>query len=100
MTEFDQSNLVKLGELCCMNLNPEEIATLSQNLRKILDYVELLSLVDTEEVPICTHVIPELQTVLREDVEETTLTRDLFLQAAPHTGGMIRVPPVLKEAHA
>ena len=100
MTEFDQSDLIKLGELCCMNLSDEEITHLSDNLRKILDYVELLSLVDTDEVPICTHVIPQLQTILREDVEETTLKRDLFLQGAPHTSGMIRVPPVLKGAHA
>ena len=100
MTEFNQSDLIKLGELCCLSLNDEEITSLSQNLRKILDYVELLSLIDTTEVPICTHVIAELQTVLRDDVEETTLNRDLFLQGAPHTGGMIRVPPVLKGANA
>ncbi|MBP9841808.1 MAG: Asp-tRNA(Asn)/Glu-tRNA(Gln) amidotransferase subunit GatC [Simkaniaceae bacterium] len=100
MTDFDQSDLVKLGELCCLSLSQEEIDTLSQNLRKILDHVELLSVVDTEEVPICTHVIPELQTVFREDVEEESLSRDLFLQGAPHTGGMVRVPPVLKEANA
>ena len=100
MAEFDQETLIKLGELCCMDLNAEEIDKLSQNLRKILDHVELLSYVDTDEVPICTHVIPECQTVLREDIEESSLTRDLFLQGAPHTGGMIRVPPVLKEANA
>ncbi len=88
----------KLCRLSRLSLNDEEKGKLLKNLKDILDYIEQLEEVNTEGVPICYTVHETLKNVVREDIPETPMSRDLFLADAPsHTGGMIRVPPVLKQ---
>jgi aspartyl-tRNA(Asn)/glutamyl-tRNA(Gln) amidotransferase subunit C len=97
MAQLTPDTLKKLTELSRIDCTPEEQTSLLKDLDSILGYMALLNEIDTSDVPPCNYVIPHDKNVTRDDVVGETLPRDVFLKNAPsHTGGMIRVPPVLK----
>jgi aspartyl-tRNA(Asn)/glutamyl-tRNA(Gln) amidotransferase subunit C len=60
-------------------------------------YVAELDEVDADGFEPCYRVLETLKNIMREDVVGETLPRDLFLANAPsHVGGLVRVPPVMK----
>jgi len=98
MSNFNEQDLKDLQRLARIKLSPDENQNLLESMQKILDYVELLSEVDTKEVP-CCDLVSQFQTknVFREDEVGELLERDQFLENSPdQIGGMIRVPPVIK----
>ena len=99
MAELDNNTIKYLAELSRIAVSKEEEASLLEDLRKILGYAEQLNEVDTSDVEPCTYVTKAADmTPLRDDEVETSLTRDEFLKGAPdQIGGMVRVPPVIKQ---
>ena len=94
---INEEEFIKLTRLCRISCTEEEKANFLQSLTHILEYVDLLNEIDTGSTPACNTVLETLATVVRDDTPEEPLARDLFLANAPaHTGGMVRVPPVLK----
>lgn len=88
-------NLIQLSRIDCTQ---EEQESLLDDLRAILSYVEQLQEINTDSVPACLNVLEDMNNVTREDVVGELLSRDLFLSNAPsQVGGMIRVPPVIKQ---
>ena len=88
----------KLCRLCRISVSEAEKKALLKSVADVLKYVELLNEVDADGVAPCFTVHETLKSVLREDIPEAPLSRELFLADAPsHVGGMIRVPPVLKQ---
>ena len=100
MSKFDAHSLKDLEKLCRIKCTPVEEKELLHSMQQILDYVNQLSEVDTSDTTPCDYVLKEMiHTELRDDIVGDALTRDEFLSNAPdHTGGMIRVPPVIKGA--
>jgi len=97
MAQFDKEALKTLTKLCRIECDEEALEKLLKNLKSILNYMDLLKEVDTEDVPTCNHVLEAVQNIMREDKTEETLERETFLANSPsHVGGMIRVPPVIK----
>lgn len=95
MTE-DEFN--KLEKLCRLSLSPEERKKFLASLDRVLSYVQQLDEIPTEGVSPCLTVLESVSNVMREDLPCDYLVRDIFLSNAPaHTGGMVRVPPVLKQ---
>ena len=95
---MEEADFNKLCRLCRISATKEEKKKLIQSIDDVLTYVQQLNEVDTEGVSPCFTVHETLRNVMREDVPEEPLSRDLFLANAPsHVGGMIRVPPVLKQ---
>ena len=98
MVELDRQAIQKLVELSRIQCSDEEQDALLDSLKKILTYVEQLQEVDTEDVPVCNHVIPGMTSPMREDEVGAVMSREEFLENAPsHIGGMVRVPPVIKK---
>lgn len=98
MAKLDKETIQQLTRLCRIDCTEEEQESLLKDLRKILDYIELLEEIDTKDVPPCNHVIEGMANVMRNDVIGEVLNRESFLANAPaHIGGMIRVPPVIKQ---
>lgn len=94
MTEEEFNHLARMCRISCTE---EEKKKLLGSITQILAYIDLMKEVDTTGVPSCNTVNETLCNVLRADVPGEVLPRDLFLSNAPaHTGGMVRVPPVLK----
>lgn len=95
---MEEEGFNKLCRLCRISVADEDKKKLMKSVQDILEYVEQLDEVHTDGVAPCFTVHETLKSVLRDDVPEAPLARDLFLADAPsHTGGMIRVPPVLKQ---
>jgi aspartyl-tRNA(Asn)/glutamyl-tRNA(Gln) amidotransferase subunit C len=98
MSNLDKETIKKLTRLCRIDCSEEEQEALLRDLQAILGYFEQLQKIDTEHVPPCNHVLEEITNVMREDAIGKTLDREAFLANAPsHIGGMIRVPPVIKQ---
>lgn len=98
MAHLDKETIQQLTRLCRIDCTEEEQEALLKDLKKILTYIEQLEQIDTENVPPCNHVLEGMANVMREDVIGEVLNREVFLANAPsHIGGMIRVPPVIKQ---
>lgn len=96
LSEHEFEKLCKLSRLECKD-EREKKAILS-SLSSILDHMDALKEIETTGVEPCLTVLDTLSNVLRDDIPETPLSRDLFLANSPsHVGGMIKVPPVLKQ---
>ncbi len=95
---MEEEDFNKLCRLCRISVTEDEKQKLLKSVANILQYVEQLDEVHTEGVAPCFTVHETLKSVMRDDIPEPPLARDLFLADAPsHVGGMIRVPPVLKQ---
>ncbi len=95
---MNKKELNKLARLCRISCSPEEEEKFVESISQILTYIEELKKVDTQGVPCCNMVLETLSNVMREDVPGECLPRELFLANAPsHVGGMVKVPPVLKQ---
>ena len=98
MAQLDKQTIKNLVVLSRIDCTEEEQESLLQNLKSILNYVEQLNEVNTDNVLPCNHVIRDVANLMREDLVGETLPREAFLANAPsHVGGMIRVPPVIKQ---
>jgi aspartyl-tRNA(Asn)/glutamyl-tRNA(Gln) amidotransferase subunit C len=98
MSNFTEEDLRNLERLCRIKLNPDEEKKFVPNIKKILDYMEQLNEIETENVSPCNYVLKEMQhTIMREDIVEEHLDKEKFLNNAPdQIGGMIRVLPIIK----
>ena len=98
MNNFDKQNFNDLEKLCRIKCTPEEEISLLEDFQKILNFVEQLKEVDTEEVETRSFILQDLlQNVLRTDEETKTMPTDLFLSNAPdQVAGMVKVPSILK----
>ncbi|MEM1282972.1 MAG: Asp-tRNA(Asn)/Glu-tRNA(Gln) amidotransferase subunit GatC [Chlamydiota bacterium] len=99
MSHLDKKSIEKLTQLCRIDCTEEEKESLLKDLENILEYVDQLQEIDTENVQPCNHVLPEIHNVMREDEIGEVLPRDVFLSNSPdQTSGMIRVPPVISKS--
>lgn len=98
MANFDHQTLEHLKKLCRMDCTEEENKDILSSLSRIVNYVEQLKEIDTENIRTCRYVLRGmLKNRMREDAPKDLLSREEFLANAPdQIGGMIRVPPVLK----
>lgn len=95
---MNETEIEKLARLARIECSEEEKKKLSESLSRIVSYVELLDEVDTEGVLPCNHILEEHVNVFRIDAVGALLSREAFLANAPaQIGGMIKVPPVMKE---
>lgn len=97
MSTLDKQTIAKLTKLSRINCSEQEQEAILNDLQKILQYMEQLQEINTENVPPCNHVLADMVNIERKDEVGSTLERKLFLSnAASHSGGYIRVPPILK----
>lgn len=99
MAQLDKKTIETLTKLSRIGCSDDEQEKLLSDLKKILNYIDLLQEINTENVPTCNHVLEGVTNVMREDEVGSTMPREAFLANAPsHVGGMIRVPPVIKSS--
>ncbi len=101
MSDLNKKTVHYLADLSRIHCTEEEEEQILEKLKKIVDYVELLQEVDTENVPPCTNVHQEMHNVMRKDevVSDRILPRERLLDNAPDKiSGMIKVPPVIKKS--
>ena len=95
MSEVTPETICHLAELARIALGEEEIQRLAGELSAIVDAVEAVQRVASDDVPPTSHPIP-LGNVFREDVVGDTLTTEEALRGAPdHDGSRFRVTAIL-----
>lgn len=88
--------IAHLEKLARIELQPDEIETITDQLGRIVDFVEKLQSLDTTGVPPTRLMASGDETHLREDTTRPGLDRDTALSQAPDRhGDFFRVPRVL-----
>ena len=81
--------------LARLRLEGPALTQLSAQLDEILQYVQQLQAVPTDQVEPTTHVLP-LSNVLREDEPQASLTQDAVVELAPaRQHPFVKVPKVI-----
>ncbi|MDU0368379.1 Asp-tRNA(Asn)/Glu-tRNA(Gln) amidotransferase subunit GatC [Microbacterium sp. KSW4-17] len=97
MSEITPDLVRHLGVLARIQLNDEEVQSLTGQLDAIVDNIAKVSEVATPNVAATSHPIP-LENVFRPDVVQQQLTREQVLQNAPdQADGRFRVTAILGE---
>ncbi|HGE70941.1 TPA: Asp-tRNA(Asn)/Glu-tRNA(Gln) amidotransferase subunit GatC [Candidatus Poribacteria bacterium] len=85
-----------VANLARLRFNEEEKQRLAIQLEAILEYIEKLNELDTDDVPPTSHVIP-VKNVVREDVVKPSLSREEALANAPSpVDGLFEVPKIIE----
>ena len=97
MSEMTPDAVRHLAGLARIALSDDEVARLAGELGAIVEAVEAVQSVATEDVPPTSHPVP-LGHVFRDDVAGQTLTTEEALAGAPdHDGTRFRVTAILGE---
>lgn len=95
---IDLEQVRKVAHLARLDLTPEDEQKLPEQLSAILDYVEQLSELDTENVAPTTRAI-DVSNITRADSQKTYGDRQLLLDNAPdREDDYFRVPKILGES--
>ena len=96
MNRINEDQVRKVAELARLKLNTNQIRHHAEQIEKILDYVNQLEKINTENVPCTTRAI-EVINVLREDANKTFEERDELLNLAPsREDDFFKVPKIIK----
>lgn len=94
LTTADVEHVASLARL---GLTAEETETLRSQLSSILEHIEVLQQLDTDRIP-PTAQVNSLTNVLREDVVQPSLPREMVLANAPQSrDGFFEVRAVMTE---
>ena len=95
--KIDEKLIKRLEVLARMELTPDERETLAEQLTRIVEYVEQLQDIDTENVEPTTAVVHQEKAPLRPDEPRPGLERDVVLSEAPdRDDGYFRVPKIIE----
>jgi len=92
---LSRDDVAKVALLGRLKLSVDELDRMTVQLGRVLEYIDILEEVDTENVEPMAHAI-ELSNVFRADVERPSLSREEALANAPKTDGRgFLVPQIL-----
>ena len=98
MSIITEAEVKKIAHLARLNLSDKDIATYAPQLSRILDFIDQLNQVNTDNVEPLAHSLDLSQRLRPDDVTETDL-RDKFQGIAPKVeAGLYLVPKVIEEA--
>jgi aspartyl-tRNA(Asn)/glutamyl-tRNA(Gln) amidotransferase subunit C len=94
----DPAQIVEYAcRLAMLEISEDQRRDFSEQIGKILDFVNKLDELDTENAAPTAHILP-VKNVCRKDVPVESLSREAFLRAAPdHDGECLKVPNVIQD---
>jgi len=96
--KIDQSQVRKVARLSRLDLTEAEVEEFTGQLSAILDYVEKMNELDTENVEPLAHCLP-VSNVFREDsVKESLGTEQTLANAPQRDGEFFKVPKILDDS--
>jgi len=97
MSAENQIDVPYVAKLARLALSPAEVERFGAQLGALLEHVETLQKLPIEDVAATAQVIPSVN-VMRDDVAQPCLPREVVLEAAPQRqGSYFRVPRILGE---
>ncbi len=95
MTKISSSDVRKVAKLARLELPEDQIKIYTEQLEKILTYIDQLQEIDTTNIYPTTRAV-EVVNAMREDIVEVNCSREEILNQAPHReGDFFRVPKIL-----
>lgn len=89
-----RSQVEHVAKLARLGLSEADKESFTEQISRILDHVEMLNRLDTQDVPPTYHAVA-LQNVLREDKPHQSLDRAKVLSQAPDAeAGCFKVPKI------
>ena len=96
MSKISKEQVKKVSQLARLELNDEEIEHHSKQLEKILDYIDQLEKINTENIPCTTRAI-EVVNVLRSDINQKFEGNESIINLAPsREENFFKVPKIIK----
>jgi aspartyl-tRNA(Asn)/glutamyl-tRNA(Gln) amidotransferase subunit C len=95
MTKIDLEQVKKVAHLARLDITPEEEQQFTTQLSSILEYVEQLSELETENVPPTTRAIDTSNITRPDRLDPFPSKQDLLGQAPAQEGDFFRVPQIL-----
>ena len=93
---IDTETVKKVANLARINVTEEELLPLSNELSKILEFMQQLNSVDIEKVEALTSVTP-MELTLREDiVDDGNKSKEILMNAPLKNDGFFAVPKVIE----
>jgi len=89
---ISQETLKHLAHLARIELKPEELDTLSGQLKDVLDFIDKLKQLDTSKTTPTSHILP-MNNVLRKDSPDKSLDITATMGNAPQKDGDFFVVP-------
>ena len=97
MSRISREEVSKVAQLAKLKLNEEQIDNHAIQIEKILDYINQLEKINTENIPCTTRAI-EVVNVLRDDINEKFEDNEDILELAPsREDDFLKVPKIIKE---
>ena len=97
MNRISRDQVSKVAQLARIKLNEEQIDNHAIQIGKILDYINQLEKIDTDNVSCTTRAI-EVTNVFRSDSKENFKDREDILNLAPsREDNFFKVPKIIKE---
>lgn len=94
---LEHAQVEQIALLTRISLTPEEVELFQGQLSQLLEQFQVLSELDTTDVPPTGHAV-DLQAVMRDDDDEDSLDPEDVLRNAPNPEGeYFRVKAVLEE---
>lgn len=97
MAKIDEALIDQLAHLARLEFGDNEKKKLLNDLNRILDYIDQLNELDTDNIEPLVYLSPN-QNVLREDIVQETMKKEDALNNAPKKDSdYIRVPKVISQ---
>ena len=97
MSRISREEVSKVAQLARLKLTQGQIDNHANQIEKILDYINQLEKIDTNNIPCTTRAI-EVINNFRRDTEEKYHNRDEILNLAPsREDDFFKVPKIIKE---
>jgi len=98
--KIDKDQVKQIAKLARLDLNDKEIAAFSAQLSEILEYVEKLNQLDTDNVEPLAHCLP-VNNVFGKDEPKKSLDLEQALKNAPQRENeYFKVPKILDENYS
>ena len=95
--KISKDDIIKVSELARLEFNEEELEKFTEQLGNILEYIEQLNELNTDNVEPTSHVL-DMSTPLREDKVEEWLSTEEVLKNAPESeDDFFVVPQVIED---
>ena len=96
-TKIDETQVRRVAKLARLELDDQEVSQFSGQLSAIVEYIEKLNELDTDNVEPLAHCLP-VHNVLREDIPGQSLSNDQALANAPaREDEYFKVPKILDD---
>jgi len=94
---ISHQNVQNIANLARLDLSNKEISIYAEQLSKILDYVDQLNNLDTENIEPTSHVLNLTNIVRKDEVTHILGEEQVFQNAPEQEDGFFKVPQIMGE---